>query len=159
PRYWLDCLPFVRLPDGRVRWSRGGIGPMPPSWRWKYERVNWGLSKEQAEACARHCLGRELPDVFPTPTGPKRNRKVPGTKARIVPAFKSLILEKFANKPPSTAEIEIHFDDIRERCYDGENVPESTIRRSALYPTRQVADFPYSIREKTKGEDHYAIVK
>src|SRR5262249_37767050 len=43
PRYWMDCYPFVRLPDGRLRWAGGGVGPSLPPSRMKDERVNWGI--------------------------------------------------------------------------------------------------------------------
>jgi hypothetical protein len=93
---------------------------------------------------------------------PERTRKARKTKKRNVPELRKLIEEKFAEAPPSTTKVEIHFDEIRERCHDGEPVKNGTIRRTTIYPAGLVVDFPYSLREKTKKtkgkKEHFVIV-
>jgi hypothetical protein len=119
----------------------------------QFDRVELGT----AQAYATH-FNKTLPSVpSPIMTEPKPARKARHRKRVNVPAFKALILEAFAKKSPSI-EIEIHFDDIRDRCHDGRPVSDETVRRDTLQPTRKEEDFPYRIREKTKKDGHYAIV-
>jgi hypothetical protein len=163
--------------DGRVHAevpSEGGIEirRFTPQ-AWELARIHQVASEEEAKALLQHCGKAEPPGFFsaasePKPASPLTLKELAALllkeqpSLRILPEFLLMIDERFTQSDLPTTTVEIHYDDIREECYNGEDTDDETIRRTAITPTKTAFrkyDAPYYLRMKSKkGKGVFAVI-